>query len=393
MKSRLLLFTPLLLASFVPALLAAPKSVPFTFAAINVPGAVATEVWGSNNHGDLVGAYGDRFGLFHGFVYKNGQFTTVDGPGAAFTQIRSIDDEGDIVGTFITFTDVFAHTPGGGFQGLYQKNGGPLTVYNVPGHLNTIFTRIKTGNVVFGCFHDDGSLDSPQASMFGIVVRMDEWPKIQTFQYGSSMHGGGDTGASTFTGPMYDFSVSRHRGYLLVNKGTRDNPRMTQTTFDVPGSNLTSPWDMDNAGNIVGLWGNDVGNPDPQITTTGRYHGFLRDTKGNFTTIDFPGSVDTQPKGTNNYGDIVGSYIDATGMHGFVAHAGNSPAVAKAMPVSRNQPVLASLYPSAGLAGSTASYAAPKFQVASMRVIPKNTPLAKAASSAPSCHALPMKLK
>jgi uncharacterized membrane protein len=45
------------------------------------------------------------------------------------------------------------------------------------------------------------------------------------------------------------------------------------------------------------------------------------DTGGTFTTIDVPGasgSFGTQAYGINNSGQIVGSFQDATGVHGFL---------------------------------------------------------------------------
>jgi hypothetical protein len=48
-------------------------------------------------------------------------------------------------------------------------------------------------------------------------------------------------------------------------------------------------------------------------------HGFLRDSAGSFTTIDFPAAIFTTPKGINRDGDIVGAYIAADGLvHGFL---------------------------------------------------------------------------
>src|SRR5262249_17701950 len=96
---------------------------PFTFVSLDYPGAISTELFGINNRGDVVGSYQNPENFFHGFVYQGGQFTSIDGPGAAFTQIKGINDSGDIVGTFITLQDIIAQTPGGGFQGLLQKNG------------------------------------------------------------------------------------------------------------------------------------------------------------------------------------------------------------------------------------------------------------------------------
>ena len=48
-------------------------------------------------------------------------------------------------------------------------------------------------------------------------------------------------------------------------------------------------------------------------------HGFLLDTSGSFTTIDVPGSTSTGVFGINNSGQIVGRYVDSTGVHGFLA--------------------------------------------------------------------------
>jgi hypothetical protein len=51
----------------------------------------------------------------------------------------------------------------------------------------------------------------------------------------------------------------------------------------------------------------------------GATHGFLRDVDGSFVTIDFPGAIGTEAHGINNASEIVGSYSDSSGTHGFVA--------------------------------------------------------------------------
>ena len=57
--------------------------------------------------------------------------------------------------------------------------------------------------------------------------------------------------------------------------------------------------------------------------TTGHQHGFVS-TGGVITTLDvpFPGATDTLLYGISNPGQIVGSYIDSTGTHGFVDVSG-----------------------------------------------------------------------
>jgi uncharacterized membrane protein len=273
------------------------------YATFDFPGAVSTAVWGINNHGAIVGSYEAPAHFFHGFLYANGKFTSIDGPGAVFTQVRGINDDGDIVGTYITYQDFLAQTPGGGFHGLYQKHGGALTSLNVPGHINTIFNKITDSRVVYGCYHDEGMDDSPQASMHGIVAHLSHWPHISLMPSGTTMNVGGNEEGTRYAGMWYDFTRLRHRSYVIQHG--------QQVNFDVPVCNLTTPWDMNDAGEV---------HPDPEATSTGQYHGFLRSRNGKIATIDYPGSTSTQALAINSNGKIGGSYVDAKGIgHGFVA--------------------------------------------------------------------------
>jgi len=85
----------------------------------------------------------------------------------------------------------------------------------------------------------------------------------------------------------------------------------TVTTFDVPGSVFTGLSGINNAGQIVGEFGDNVAN-----------HAFLY-SNGVFTTINVPGAGLT-PLGINNTGEIVGSLGDniGTGNHGFLDNHG-----------------------------------------------------------------------
>ena len=95
-------------------------------------------------------------------------------------------------------------------------------------------------------------------------------------------------------------------GFLRDKKGVF-------TTIDHPDSPLgTAALDINNRGQIVGTYA------DAEETT----HGFLLD-KGVFTTIDFPGSSFTEAVGINGRGQIVGFYLDAEGtIHGFLRDRG-----------------------------------------------------------------------
>ena len=55
---------------------------------------------GINNRGQLVGNYVDGAGTTHGFLYSDGNFTTIDYPGATLTAARAINNRGEIVGAY-----------------------------------------------------------------------------------------------------------------------------------------------------------------------------------------------------------------------------------------------------------------------------------------------------
>ena len=49
-----------------------------TFKLITYPGALSTVPWGINETGTIVGLYLDGGSNYHGFILKNGTFTTID---------------------------------------------------------------------------------------------------------------------------------------------------------------------------------------------------------------------------------------------------------------------------------------------------------------------------
>ncbi|MGH9882781.1 MAG: hypothetical protein ACRD6N_15195 [Pyrinomonadaceae bacterium] len=72
---------------------------------IDFPGASSTEVFWINAAGEMVGRYAlggqDPFFAGHGFLLKNGAFTTIDFPGASSTGLSGINAHGEVVGLYI----------------------------------------------------------------------------------------------------------------------------------------------------------------------------------------------------------------------------------------------------------------------------------------------------
>jgi probable HAF family extracellular repeat protein len=80
----------------------------------------------------------------------------------------------------------------------------------------------------------------------------------------------------------------------------------------VPGALNTDPKGLNDSGQIVG-----------NFTSGGTDHGFLY-SNGVFSQIDVPGAVETEAWGINNSGQIVGFFSDNSGTdHGFLYSGGN----------------------------------------------------------------------
>src|SRR5262245_51213567 len=70
------------------------------FKTIDVPGSTASEAWGINDAGQVVGNY-TAGGVTHGYLLSEGSYTTLDVPGATSTSPSAINDSGQIAGSYV----------------------------------------------------------------------------------------------------------------------------------------------------------------------------------------------------------------------------------------------------------------------------------------------------
>jgi len=82
-----------------------------TFLPFDVPNAAGTQLYGVNNLGHIAGGYYDPDGTSHGFIYVNGQFTTIDFTGPN-TMVLGLNDSDQVVGA--------SYPNGGFFTGPYS---------------------------------------------------------------------------------------------------------------------------------------------------------------------------------------------------------------------------------------------------------------------------------
>jgi len=303
----------------------------FKFASIDVPGAAGTLATGINPQADIVGIYYDTAGNEHGFLMKNGSFSTVDVPGRLVgvsgtlqTEANGINAAGAIVG------DYYA-PPGAPGAPACTINSPPLSpqcrrgfLYRkghfsdvlVPGKKGSIPNAISPDGTIYGCDHNDDYYKSMVG--FGRIglhtyITLNAGggelknPKAQVL---GSMNNGGTPDGSIIVG-LYVYppdSSGQYRGYIVHNG--RFHP------YAIDGSTATQIWGINPAADFVGLYDD----------TNGHEHGFLQRWGSSApVTIDVPSGPPfnatlTDAFAINPRGMIVGLYIDAAGIyHGYLA--------------------------------------------------------------------------
>ena len=128
------------------------KKGKYTF--FDPPGATSSSTSTVNPSGAVVGAYTDTVGeLFHGYLLKNGTYTTIDYPGAQYgTFAGGGNPENDIVGVY-NYTSSCNADCGHAFL----LSNGVFTSFDYPGAVFSEATGINPGGVIVGVFQDSSN--------------------------------------------------------------------------------------------------------------------------------------------------------------------------------------------------------------------------------------------
>jgi probable HAF family extracellular repeat protein len=128
---------------------AAAKTRPpttYTYVTIAAPSSLQTSPVAINTAGTVVGAWYDFSFTEHGFVYKDGTFTSFDYPNATGTSPEGISPSGTVVGSY-TDSNYVTH----GFTYEVNAAGKPVfKSYDFPGGSTTSLAGVVPGGKLFG---------------------------------------------------------------------------------------------------------------------------------------------------------------------------------------------------------------------------------------------------
>jgi hypothetical protein len=262
----------------------------------------------------MVGSYADQKSVNHGFIFANGQITTVDGPNAVQntsggpngTELTAISNSGLVVGDQRTVTPGAAGTYAQAFSFQNQK----FTIFTNVQASNAIPTGVNSAGVVVGVGDLVGCCNvswirNPDGSISSFFETNPMNPALPA--------GINDAGEIAGDGPFIFTPNFKPPPY--PNPTTSANG--TFAHFTVPGTSGPTMQGAITQGinkndQLVGSYA--VPNSSPL------FFGWMK-TGSNYCSLSVPGAKLTQANDVNDAGLIVGLYQDAAGVqHGFIAN-------------------------------------------------------------------------
>jgi hypothetical protein len=315
-----------LLAVLAVGLLAGPMvaqaQAEYDFQLIDYPGTLRTQVFGVNDRGDAVGNGKTDTNSFP-FVYKSkkGTFTDVaNAAGYVKFGVLGITDSGVMVGGVDSLDETTE-------LGFIRGADGTFTVFSHPDAATFTEARAVNNQGLVTGYRDTpaggGGFDGPTVGFIydpttETFTDVDTAPSVFTIAQGINSKGDVVGNSRFYNGEApCPFAGSQDE---LVSYGWLRTADRTISYFDVNGWKDTNARGINDAGWIVG-WVYDE-NVDKikgfKVKLDGSPCQSL--TVADSDLLEFPGFVSTAPEGITNSGDIVGIVQNLNGdMHGFIA--------------------------------------------------------------------------
>jgi hypothetical protein len=277
------------------------EAVSLTYGLIDFPRSTASNAFGLNSKGDIVGGYGPipppLYFETTGYTLKKDTYRTLAYPGAAYSVPYGINGKRIITGIYDTAGD-------GNFRG-YMYKGTDFTNIDYPGAEGTGPDAINNSDEIIGIYFDSSNIQHGFTFKNGAYTSFDVPNSYDTEPRGINSKG-------VIVGDYYDFNNIQH-GFIYQGGQF--------TTVDYPGTTNTVLSGINDAGQMIGTYGNGliVAGID-----WGTSNIFLVD-QGTFTPLALPlGDVQVTWSYAMNGDEFVGFYVDSTGtLFGYEAQIAN----------------------------------------------------------------------
>jgi hypothetical protein len=243
---------------------------------------------GINNAGLVTGYYEDMNSVFHGFVWRKGEFKTVDYPGAAYTLLFGVNNLGVAIGYYNDGTANHVVT-------YAVRSDAWGTLPDIPGY--SLNEGYGINDLGFACGMAFSTTSAAAVAW--------EWNPVRRVYSYLAVPGA----AEYTTSPSGLNDLNQVAGYYVDAEGNYHGfieRGGNYTIYNAPGATETYPDGINNWGVLQGQW--DDANYNA--------HGFLATTTGYFQSVDYPGSAATAIVGINDKLAICGGYSQSPDFSG-----------------------------------------------------------------------------
>jgi uncharacterized membrane protein len=241
------------------------------FTRIDFPGSFRTHADGINSMGDIVGWYARVPGEIYGYLRtKDGEFTQIRFPGATDTRAVGINSRGDIVGFYcvVTAAAQCGLVVNNRTHGFLLREGN-FTTIDLPDAFGTQAYKINSHGQILGRYRDAG----PERRSHLFLLSKGEFTTIDFPDAVETGVGGTNAGLNSrgdIVGDYCEIDTPPCRTYPL--NGTVHGFLLRGgefTTIDVPGAIATSALGINGRGDIVGVFSLDASHTVGFLRTSG----------------------------------------------------------------------------------------------------------------------------
>ena len=260
----------------------APK-LNFKFSSVKVPGAKSTFTTGINNAGVMVGSYQDSSGVYHGYILKGGQVTTLDVPHGTNTTVGNIKPNGamEIVGDYTNAA--------GRDLGFLYKDGHYTAIRGPKGSTASAANAINDDGEIVGSYR------APNGVTEGYLLTKRGYTSFNLSMSQINVASGiNDKGKLVYWSVNGIFGTTT--SYLY------DVQTQQSTEIDVPGATDSLAEDINNEGDVTFEWLDPAGMAHGALLHAGKYYKF-----------EYPKSPSGFATGLNDRNTLVGAYEAVSG--------------------------------------------------------------------------------